>query len=371
MVTILVVEDEPAILENIREILEFEGYQTLCAEDGREAVDIARRQCPDLIVCDIMMPLMNGYGVLLALRSEPSTAKIPFIFLTAKADRTAMRYGMELGADDYISKPFNPTELINAITIRLKKQEALTGEYEKQIDELRNSVFTMLPHELRTPLLGIIGYSELLIMDAPVLDREQIIEMAQNIQRASQRLYRLIENFLMHAQLEIISSDPERQQSLRQFSIEYPDRVVERVVKEKANEHGREANLLLTLDSNVTYAQILEDDLNKIVSELVDNAFKFSEPDSVVQVLTEGYDGWYVISFSDYGRGMTPEQIDRVGAYMQFERKLYEQQGSGLGLIISRRLVELYGGQLQIESIPHQQTTVRVAVPQDLTDVSN
>lgn len=131
MTHVLVIEDETMLLENIKETLEMEYYDVSCAENGRVGVEVALREKPDLIVCDIMMPELDGFGVLLELRSNPVSATIPFIFLTARADRGSMRQGMEMGADDYLTKPFTPNELITAVKARLEKHAAVVQEYKK------------------------------------------------------------------------------------------------------------------------------------------------------------------------------------------------------------------------------------------------
>lgn len=129
MKTILVIDDNMEIRENTAEILELAGYKSLTAENGKKGVDMAIREKPAVIVCDIMMPELDGYGVLHLLRKNPDTQNIPFIFLTAKTERSDLRKGMEMGADDYITKPFEDIELLNAIDIRLKKLEILDNKY--------------------------------------------------------------------------------------------------------------------------------------------------------------------------------------------------------------------------------------------------
>lgn len=121
--TILIIEDNTDIREGTAEILELTGrYDVLSAENGRIGVDLAMAHLPDLILCDIMMPELDGYGVLYILSRHEETAHIPFIFLTAKAERSDMRKAMELGADDYLTKPFDDVELLNAIDVRFKKR---------------------------------------------------------------------------------------------------------------------------------------------------------------------------------------------------------------------------------------------------------
>ena len=129
MKSILVIEDNKDIRENTAEILDLAGYKTFTAENGKKGVDIAIREKPDVIVCDIMMPELDGYGVLHLVRKNENTQTIPFIFLTAKTERSDFRKGMEMGADDYVTKPFEDIELLNAIEIRLKKAEILGNKY--------------------------------------------------------------------------------------------------------------------------------------------------------------------------------------------------------------------------------------------------
>ena len=129
MSTILVIEDNNEIRENTAEILQLAGYQTFTAENGKIGVETAVRENPDLIVCDIMMPVLDGYGVLHLLNKNDATKNIPFIFLSAKTERTDLRKGMEMGADDYITKPFEEIELLNAIEVRLRKKAVLEQEY--------------------------------------------------------------------------------------------------------------------------------------------------------------------------------------------------------------------------------------------------
>ncbi|MEO6549385.1 MAG: response regulator [Ferruginibacter sp.] len=134
--TILVIEDNTEIRENTGEILELAGFKVLTAKNGKEGVEVALKQKPDLIVCDIMMPELDGYGVLHLLRKHPDTASVPFIFLTAKTERGDFRKGMEMGADDYITKPFDDSELLSAVEVRLKKVDVLENKYPSTVTGL-------------------------------------------------------------------------------------------------------------------------------------------------------------------------------------------------------------------------------------------
>ena len=138
MIKILVIEDDASVLDNLEDILMLENFQVFTAKDGREGVDVALRQLPDLIVCDVMMPKMEGYEVGKYLRADPATKTIPFIFLTAKAERLDYREGMESGADDYVTKPFRPQELINAIEVRLARHASLMQPYHDETQRSTN-----------------------------------------------------------------------------------------------------------------------------------------------------------------------------------------------------------------------------------------
>lgn len=131
MKTLLIIEDNKEVRENTAEILELSNYKVLVAENGKIGVEIAKKETPDLIICDVMMPELDGFGVLHVLSKNPNTASIPFIFLTAKAEKEDIRKGMNLGADDYLTKPFDDLELLDAIEIRLKKNDLLKAEFKK------------------------------------------------------------------------------------------------------------------------------------------------------------------------------------------------------------------------------------------------
>jgi CRP/FNR family cyclic AMP-dependent transcriptional regulator len=135
---VLLIEDNKAVRENIEEILTLSGYDVATAENGKKGVELAQKNLPDLVICDIMMPELDGYGVLHLLSKSAQTSSIPFIFLTAKADRADFRKGMEMGADDYITKPFDDIELLNAVEIRLRKSELMKQEFSSNAKGLND-----------------------------------------------------------------------------------------------------------------------------------------------------------------------------------------------------------------------------------------
>lgn len=142
MQKILLIEDNLAFRENTAEILELAGYQVISAQDGRQGVELARTSKPDLIICDILMPVLDGYGVLLMLQRDLQLQDVPFIFLSAKSDRADIRKGMEMGADDYIPKPYHHTELLGAIETRLKKAEGLKKTFAQNLNGINELIAT-------------------------------------------------------------------------------------------------------------------------------------------------------------------------------------------------------------------------------------
>jgi len=132
MTRILLIEDQAPMRRNLSLMLRMEGFEVLAAENGRAGLEVARREKPDLILCDVMMPELDGHGVLENLRADPVTATIPFIFLTARGDKPDVRQGMNLGADDYLTKPARRAEVLDAITARLERRKAETAEADSQ-----------------------------------------------------------------------------------------------------------------------------------------------------------------------------------------------------------------------------------------------
>ncbi|MGC9528569.1 MAG: hybrid sensor histidine kinase/response regulator [Limnospira sp.] len=361
MKTILVIEDEAYVREIILDILDAEGFGILGAENGKFGVQVARERSPDLIICDVMMPEMDGYEVLKALREPPETATIPFIFLTAKSTRSDIRSGMDLGADDYLTKPFTRQELLGAIASRIQKQEAVDRKTQEQLEQLRSSITLSLPHELRTPLNGIMASSQLLMEDFKEMNEGEIETFLGDIYNSAHRLYRLTCNFLLYSDLELLKRDPERLKRLPTGTVEDPSSTIISVADRLLESYcDRALDLHLHLTHHLEI-EVPKTVFQKIVEELLDNALKFSLPETPVTVKDSVQIDKYCLEVGDRGRGMTATQIANLGK--NFDRSKSDGVGFGLGLILVRRLSELHGGHFTIESIPGEQTTARVLFP--------
>ena len=366
MKKILVIDDEEWLREMIQLALRQRGFEVIEAHNGHDGIEKARKELPDLILCDVNMGKVDGYLTLAALRTEAPTAAIPFILMTGLADNAGMRHGMELGADDYLPKPFTTDVLYAAVEARLKKSQTVRDEAERKLAHLRDNISLMMPHEMRTPLNGIMSNAELLATSAATLKPGDVAEMGQEILKSSQRLERLIENFLIYAQLELIAADPKNVNALRIGKTEQPAALIKKIAGAQAAQAARLNDLKIeAVDVPVPMS---EEYFSKIVNELVQNAFKFSEAGTPVQVkLAETFNG-VELSVTDQGRGFSTEQIRRIGAYVQFDRKMQDQQGLGLGLVIAKRLAELHGGTLSIEGRKDSGTTVTVKLPKAKPD---
>jgi signal transduction histidine kinase len=361
MKKILVIDDEEWLREMVNLALRQRGYSVVEAENGAVGIDKARKELPDLILCDVNMEKMDGYLTLSSLRSDAATAAVPFILMTGLADNAGMRHGMELGADDYLPKPFTIDALYAAVEARLKKAQTMREEAERRLADLRDAISLALPHELRTPLNGILAYGEIFKMDSQTLQPGEIAEMGQVIVDSGRRLERLIENFLVYAQLELFKTDPGKIGALRSNLTKQPSRVIREHAHRQADAVNRVGDLLLEVTDHTV--PMSEEYLGKIVDELVQNGLKFSSPGRRVRIeLAEAGDA-LTLTVNDLGRGFSTEQIAKVGAYMQFDRKIHEQQGLGLGLTIARRLTELHGGTLTIQSEKGEGTTVQIRLP--------
>lgn len=364
MTSILVIEDEDPIRSNIVEMLELESFDILEAADGKQGVALATEHQPDLILCDITMPGLDGYDVLVRLRENPPTAMIPFIFLTARSDRAFMRHGMELGADDYLTKPFTLTELRTAIRSRLARYAHVKAESEQQMEQARQLLVQLVSHELRTPLVAINTATEIISRQIGHISDDQLRDLVETISRGGKRLGRLVEQMILLTQIEsgMLSRDYIREYGVvarlsdlmigaldlaRSFAYRQPDVTV------RIDERDRDAAVLTETRA-----------LKHALAELVTNAISFSDPGSEVLVFQWQAEGSVWLSVVDHGPGIPPDKLKRaLNRFEQVDRAQREQQGIGLGLPLARHIIETYGGIFEISSVVDKGTQVTISLP--------
>jgi two-component system, sensor histidine kinase and response regulator len=358
---ILVIEDNDMLRQQIHIFLSEQNFDVISTTDGETGIQMAHEHVPHLILCDVRLPTVNGFEVLNVLQTSTNTRFIPVIFMSAMKDRQHIRQGMAHGGADYLTKPFTMLELATSIEACFQKYNRVEEKYDATLKHLRDNISYALPHELRTPLLGIIGYAEMLYEDATNLPPEQVQSYADGIMKSSQRLRTVIENYLAFAQLEILAHDTHSRQQLQQAACDAHQSIRTLAQKMARARPERKQDFVVTLTRATVRISCAH--LEKIVGELLDNALKFSKPGTNVVLESEIVGNYLQIQLLDFGEGITTDELDKIGAFMQFNRIAKEQQGVGLGLAIVMRLVDLHNGTIQFESKPHMGTLVRVMLP--------
>jgi len=376
MSSILVIDDEPNNFDVIEVLLSVneQNYTLHYASGGQEAIANLEMFQPDLILLDVMMPDINGMEVCRRIKAMSTWHAVPIIMITALATKEDLARCLEVGADDFISKPVSGLELRARVKsmLRIKYQydriktlsnlqENTINLLENNLDQLCGSLVSTLPHELNTPLNGVFSVIDLLVQDHQDMSTEEVQELLEMAQQSAQRLEKLTKRFLQYARLEVLSNNPKTTQIENINSKVSTQILIKNVINAQAESCDRLGDVVCDLEN--IEVEISDRDFLSIVNELLENALKFSQPSTTVQINSQLKNGKFYLTISDRGRGMMAEQIAKIGAFTQFERKYYEQQGIGLGLKIVKKITELYGGEFLISSVYHQGTTVSIELP--------
>ncbi|MDB6116064.1 MAG: walR [Lacunisphaera sp.] len=355
--TVLVIDDDKRLRPVLIEGLEAAGYRTLQAPDAALGGELARAHLPDVIVCDIDMPGQDGKGFLKQLREDPELADRQFVLMTGDPAYANPRTGMELGADDFLHKPFSIGDLTRAVAARLKRAELSRHLESRIIEQLLGSLHSTLPHEFFTPLAGVFGLTEMLEEELDDLSKDEIREILHDILTSARRLHRTLRNYLHIIELD----SPSRAIANNFLDAESVEQTALTGTEAAAKRHARMADV--TMEFVGAPLRTSPTEFTALVEELVDNALSFSRKDSPVKVTLQPDGNWLRLTIRDEGRGMTPKQLQQLGLFQQHDRKKFEQQGLGLGLALARRIVHRLKGELGFDSEPGQGTTVRIALP--------
>jgi two-component system, sensor histidine kinase and response regulator len=359
MSKVLIIEDEEDIRANIQDLLEIHDYEVITAGNGKDGIELVLTTSPDLIICDINMPVMNGLDLIKELRQHPEFYTIPFLFLTANASEDSIRLGMSLGADDYITKPYKGAELIRSVEIRLEKSRNMKELLTTKLDELKKSISFSIPNELSAPLNAIMSFSNLLKGNVSEFKSEEMNGIIDHIHDSGARLLRLVDNYTYFNNLiggsltKEILNDSENYSSVD---------LIQKITDKVASNHYYKNTIILELTENKP-VNLAEEYFIKVMYEVLDNAVKFSEPEKPVKIVSVSSGGFYIIKVINSGRGMSKEEITNIDSFMQFGRDSFEQQGLGLGLSIVTKILSVAGGKIQIESVPNDFTAVRIYLP--------
>ena len=360
--TILVVEDDAALLEGLCDMLEFSGYAVRTARNGVEGLAALEQSLPDVIVSDINMPRMDGYQFYGHVRARPDWVSLPFIFLTAKSEKADVRRGKILGADDYITKPFEEADLLVAVQATLNRRAQLDAAHGRQVADLKHTILTTLNHEFRTPLTYITTYADML-GDSNV-SADEFREFMRGIQLGSERLRRLVEDFILLVELQTGEAQHtyERRCSRLGDLAALLHMAVERVT---ARAEARQVRLVVETAGPLPAILADSEYLLDAICRLLDNAIKFSHKAGGRVRLCAGRGGrGLLIQVVDQGIGMPDAELDKIfDVFYQIDRAKMEQQGSGSGLAIAQSIVRLHGGEVTAVSRVDEGSTFTIDLP--------
>lgn len=351
--TILVVEDDVHLVEGIREILEVSGYTVLAATNGQKGLDVlhGETQPPDLILSDIMMPRMNGYEFLEAVRAVQSWIGIPFIFLTAKGERDDITRARRMGVEDYIVKPFDADELLSVVEAKLAQFGRIQQDWQNQVSSIKHNILTILNHEFRTPLTYVVAYADMLHRDAGLLSKEDMLSFLRGINAGANRLRRLVENFILLVELE--TGEAAENFTQRQTTLTHYEALLN-AVQTKYQDLADEKRIAFKIDvaEPLPGLRTDQDYLKAALECLVDNAIKFTNVSGTTVTLSACQDGDQIcFSVRDQGRGIPVQEQEKIFDILyQINREKYEDQGAGSGLAIVRGIAQLHGGLVDVQS---------------------
>lgn len=377
MAKILVIEDETILREEIVEWLTLEGYTAIDAKDGMAGVEAALRHLPDLIVCDILMPQLDGYGVLLEIHANPTTIGIPFIFLTAKAAHDEIRKGMDMGADDYITKPFTRLELLQAIQARLAKKNTQTQLYQYEMARLQqalthanaNSVLrakliSMFSHDFANSLTSILLTNSLLRNYIDGMEPNRRLAQLNRIESSVRLLLQMLDDLLVIAQIEtgMLNLTP---------AIVSASKFFQRLQEDLHAIYGERCQLLLESTKNDIFS-VDTRLLRLIAANLLTYAIKSSPKGSTVHVMVNSSTEACTITVQNQDAAFPEADRLRIFDALQQSSDVATVAVTGLELAIVKQAVTLLGGSIHFHNQSGVGTTITVTIPtlQDESTIS-
>lgn len=346
--SILIVDDNPLIVNVLRSLLTGEKYQVSVAANGEEALAILDSKPIDVIICDVMMPRMDGYELHEVVRTKPELSHIPFVFLTALDDSSEVKRGCEAGADDYLIKPFEPEQMLAVVRGKVKRSRTLRRLSEERFNAYRRRVVHTLSHEFRTPLVAINTGTELLLDQSQSLKPAKVQDLLEAIRRGGQRLERLVTDFMLLQQIEAGLAQ-------RMYDSHAEPRVIAKIASSFADCNVEQLRaggftLLYQDDGMDARSRVYEPQIMDILSRLLDNAVKFRNNDYTIELLVFERGAEVIVELRDRGLGIDERKVqEALEAFSQIDRDKYEQQGSGLGLNIASRFAKINGGRLELK----------------------
>ena len=359
--TILIVDDDENILENMVDMLQVDGYHVLKAENGLQAIEVLQQHTPDLIISDIAMPVMDGYQFFEAVRENSAWVTIPFIFLTARGEVKDIRLGYGLGADHYVTKPFEPEDLLITVRNRLERMAVIQAAAHDEVEQTKRQIMTVVGHELRTPLTIMYGYISLLQEGFTDMSEDVLHKILADTQGGVERLTRLIEDLLMMVNIDSGLLETYIRKLRVPVKITWAIDSAMRKLRPRAEKLN--IGFTLPLDESLEVSGI-PDYIESIYERLIDNAIKFGKPGGHIWITARAEDGCGVVSVQDNGLGIPlDQQSDLFTRFRQIDREKREQQEVGVGLAIVEGLTRLHGGRIELSSLPGEGSTFTIWLP--------
>lgn len=360
---VLVVDDNANFLSVIKDFLKDCGYEVMTATNGDQALLVLEQQTPDVIVCDVMMPGIDGIQLQNLIRARIDWADIPFIFLSALSTPEEIRRGKENGCDDYLAKPFNPDELASVIKGKVHAAKRRKTLGEEKMELYRRRIIHTLSHEFRTPLVAINTGTELLLETHRDLDAQRVKHLLESVYRGGKRLQRLVNDFMTLQQIDSGSTEKAQKNLQRICSFV---RIVESSLEylRENNQNSPPIDCSTQFPSEDPIPILVYDvHLVDVVCRLLSNAQKFGAKDKPFQVRLEVNNNHAQLHIRDFGPGL-PSQLfsEAQKTFIQINREKLEQQGCGLGLTIASYLIALNGGQLSFLTPTDGQPGLEVVV---------
>jgi two-component system, sensor histidine kinase and response regulator len=345
---ILVIEDELNVRENLVELLEAENFEVFSAKDGFEGIFLAQSHSPELILCDVTMPELDGYGVLNNLRKDPEIAITPFIFLTAKAASEEIRQGMNLGADDYLTKPFSRQELLTTIKARLSRQKKYDQNTDTLLKDIGESLSYSISEKIFNPLDEILAASEIFIQDANVIEPSDIKKLGDHIQVNSKFLKRAILNIFMYLNMELMFHNSEALGVIKNIYTARPGDFVFMVSMQLARKY--ECSKKITVNIENARLRISTSDWNKIVEESLAFVFSLLQESSLIDINTKVIENKFQYSIRLETDELPYSLLHQISQAAPRNQAFYEDLDPGLGLLLVQFIVKLYDGDFIIKS---------------------
>lgn len=362
---ILILDDDVWTVKLLTHFLSSHEYEISGTTDSEEAIEIIQRVVPDIIISDILMPKMDGFSILETVRANTLTSHIPLLFISSLSDEHHLRKAMNMGVDDYLVKPIKKELLLESVEARFTRKIQYEYQFQLALERLRYNLTNVLPHELRTPLSGIIGTTSLLESSLHELTKEEIADLVYSMKQSTVRLSKVVEETLLYSQIELILQDPEASDRERKRTSPIVLDAIADIVVTAAEYRNRLSDItfLNHEQRQIVYISISETYFQSLIEQLIDNACMYSPHGSPILCEISKRNGNLMIMIQDEGRGLSDEQIKEVDAFVQFEREYYEQQGIGIGLALVKKIIQLAKGSLKIESIIGIGTKVTVCLP--------